>query len=130
MTRRGLIHDSASGPMDFSGPRCIFPFRSSAFLELGHFGASARLRASARPRVFIVSSRLGVTHHPGTNVHIHTSKTLNLDFRFIEYAKPPSRLGRKSRSLLSKAASTGSKTVFRYYRGMSTYRRAICLIVY
>lgn len=55
MIRRGLIHDSASEPVDFSGPHCIFPFRSSAFHE------PCALRAFARPRVFIVSSRLGLT---------------------------------------------------------------------
>jgi hypothetical protein len=52
-----LIHDSASGPVDFSGPRCIFPFRSSGFREL----ALALQRVSACPRVFIVSPRLGAT---------------------------------------------------------------------
>jgi hypothetical protein len=37
----GLIHDSASGPIDFSGPRCGFLIRSSGF----HEPALARLRA-------------------------------------------------------------------------------------
>ena len=92
-----LLHDSALGPVDLCGPGCIYPFRSSAFLELGHFGASARLRASARPRVFIVSFRLGVTHHPGTDIQIHTSKTPNLELGFINYAKRLLRLGRESR---------------------------------
>jgi hypothetical protein len=48
MTRRGLVHDSASGPVDFSGPRRIFPFRSSASYEPRYVSASARLCASAR----------------------------------------------------------------------------------
>jgi hypothetical protein len=39
--RRGLIHDSASGPAEFSGPRCIFPFRSSAFHEPSCLSPSA-----------------------------------------------------------------------------------------
>jgi hypothetical protein len=52
--------------------------------------------------------------------------TANSGFTFIKYAKRPSRVGRKSRSLLSKAASTRSKTVLRYYRGTSKYRRALC----
>jgi hypothetical protein len=47
MTRRGLIHDSASGPIDFSGPRCILPIGSSAF----HEPALARQRVYARLRV-------------------------------------------------------------------------------
>jgi hypothetical protein len=72
MTRRGLIYDSASGPIDFSGPRCIFPFRSSAFYEPSCLGASARLRAYARTRLFTVPSPLGVTQHQDSNVHIHT----------------------------------------------------------
>jgi hypothetical protein len=58
-----LIHDSASGPIDFSGPRCIFPFRSSGFHEPAYFGASARLRASARPRVLIVSPSLAYYYY-------------------------------------------------------------------
>jgi hypothetical protein len=62
-----LVHDA-----DFSRPRCTFPFRSSTFHEPGYLGASARLRASARSRVFIVSSRFEVTHHWGTNVAINT----------------------------------------------------------
>jgi hypothetical protein len=54
------------------------------------------------------------------------SSSPNSDLTFIKYAKCPSRVGRKSRPLLSKAASTQSKTVFRYYRGTSKYRRALC----
>jgi hypothetical protein len=65
-----LAHDA-----DFSRPRWTFPFRSSTFHEPGYLGASACLRASARPRVFIVSSRFGVTHHRGTNVAVHTYPT-------------------------------------------------------
>jgi hypothetical protein len=67
-----LIYDSALGPTDFSGARCIFPFRSSAFHEPSCVGASARLRAYARTRLFTVPSPLGVTNHQDTNVHNHT----------------------------------------------------------
>jgi hypothetical protein len=52
-----LIHDSASGPIDFSGPRCIFPFRSSGFHEPAYFGAYAR------PRVLIVSPSLAYYYY-------------------------------------------------------------------
>ena len=47
-----LIHDSASGPVDFSGPRCILPIGSSAF----HEPALARQRVYARLRVRASSS--------------------------------------------------------------------------
>jgi hypothetical protein len=63
-----LIHDPASGPVDFKGPRCVILFESSAFHKPDNFGVSARLHASA---LFFVSSRLGVTHHQGTNIHTH-----------------------------------------------------------
>jgi hypothetical protein len=53
MTRRALIHDSASGPDDLSGPRLIFPIRLGAFHEPGYVSASVRLCASVHPRVFV-----------------------------------------------------------------------------
>jgi hypothetical protein len=57
-------------------------------------------------------------------------KALNLVSGLKKYAKRASRLGRKSRSSLSKALSKRSKTVLRHYKGTSMDRRAIRVIVY
>jgi hypothetical protein len=104
-----LIHDAASGPVDFSGPRCCFLIRSSAF----HKPALARQRVYARLRALeCLLFRLdleALTVRTRTSTFIF--KALDLVSGLKEYAKRASRLGRKSRSSLSKALSKWSKTV-------------------
>jgi hypothetical protein len=117
-----LIHDSASGPIDSSGPRCIFTFRSSAFYE----------PALARQRVLqCLLFRLDLEPlFVRTRTSTFIFKALNLGFGLKKHAKRTSRLGRKSRSSLSKALSKRSKTVLRHYKGTSMNRRSIRVIVY
>jgi hypothetical protein len=89
--RRGLIHDSASGPVDFSGPRCIFPFRSSGFRE----PALARQRVYARLRVLeCLLFRLDI-EPPSVRTRTSTFifKALDLVSGLKKYAKRASRLG-------------------------------------
>jgi hypothetical protein len=58
-----LTHDSALGPFDLSGPRCIFPFRLSVFHEPSYVSASALLRVfeCLSLRLDLKHSSLGVT---------------------------------------------------------------------